>query len=348
MADWSKFFGTVGDTVIGTFGTAAGSVGNKLYEAEISRNNALAKKAETLEKRTNEALKADYTNHVSFHKEILKKYLDALTNPPTTMDFPGTVGSGVEAPQIDLDELRNLYLQTYVSAEAKRAVWYAKAGIKFTPVSMNDMLGDLGGSGIDFEVLGEMVTDSLKAEEGGASILSYAEDIRAGKDVNLSGHIESIQDQIVDAQNAARVEERLPHMSSAEVELFLSKNFNEEAVAKLKQAIRNSIVNRLESGGLTGSQRAPGDEYESALDKARIRQQLNTRPAEGWLEDIVPAPLNENPLYIEQGLAPQAAISPEQGMLTQRQMIAQAEQEAIQRQSNFPQWLEMLRRRAAA
>jgi hypothetical protein len=343
MADWSKFFGTVGDTVIGTFGTAAGSVGNKLYEAEISRNNALAKKAETLEKRTNEALKADYTNHVSFHKEILKKYLDALTNPPSASPFPSTVGSSVDvAPQIDLDELRNLYLQTYVSSEAKRAVWYAQAGIKFTPVSMDDMLGDLGGSGIDFEVLGEMVTDSLKAEEGGASILSYAEDIRAGKDVNLSGHIESIQDQIVDAQNAARVEERLPHMSPAEVELFLSKNFNEEAVAKLKQAIRNSIVNRLESGGLTGSQRAPGDEYEQNLKKTIWGQERDD------FQNLFPSPLNENPLYIEQGLAPQAAISPKQGMLTQQQMIAQAEQEAIQRQSNFPQWLEMLRRRAAA
>mgnify|MGYP003145065466 CR=1 FL=1 len=342
MADWSKFFDAVGDTVIGTFGTAPGSVGNKLRDAEIARGNVLAEKAKTLETRTIDALKTDHATHVGLHKEVLKKYLDALTNPPTTMDFPGTVGSGVEAPQIDLDELRNLYLQTYVSAEAKRAVWFDRAGIKFTPVSMNDMLGDLGGSGIDFEVLGEMVTDSLKAEEGGASILSYAEDIRAGKDVNLSGHIESIQDQIVDAQNAARVKERLPHMSDAEVELFLSKNFNEEAVAKLKQAIRNSIVNRLVSGGLTGSQRAPGDEYEQNLKKTIWGQERDD------FQNLFPSPLNENPLYIEQGLAPQAAISPEQGMLTQRQMIAQAEQEAIQRQSNFPQWLEMLRRRAAA
>ena len=113
-------------------------------------------------------------------------------------------------------------------------------------------------------------------------------------------------------------------------------------MAKLKQAIRKSIVNRLVSGGLTGSERAPGDEYERNLNKTRWGQQREDN------QNLFPSPLNENPLYIEQGLAPQAATSPEQGMLTQRQMIAQAEQEAIQRQSNFPQWLEMLRRRAAA
>ena len=338
MADWSKFFNVLGDTAIGTFGTAAGSVGNKLYDAEIARNNALAKRAETLETRTVDALKTDFTNHFSVFKQVNSKLVDALAKPPT-LDI---AGGGDVLPEADLTQLRTLWVESLVRAEAKRAAWYAKAGINFTPITIEDYLGDAQGTGMAVDILGEMVTDSLKAEEGGASILAYAEDIQAGKNVNLEGSIEAIKRQFILAQNEALVAEGLPHMSSNEEELFISKKFNDETLAKLKQAIRKSIVNRLVSGGLTGSERAPGDEYERNLNKTRWGQQREDN------QNLFPSPLNENPLYIEQGLAPQAATSPEQGMLTQRQMIAQAEQEAIQRQSNFPQWLEMLRRRAAA
>jgi len=349
MADWSKFFDIAGETVQQTFGTSPGSIGNRLRDAEIARGNALAKKAETLESRTVDALQTDFKNHFGLFKTVHSKLVDALATPPTL----AIGGGGDMLPETDLTQLRTLWVESLVRAEAKRAAWYAKAGIDFTPVSFEDYLGDAAGSGIAVDVLGEMVTDSLKAEEGGASILSYAKDIQEGKTVNLEGNIESIKQQFVKAQNAARVEEQLPHMSDAEVELFLNKKFSEETIAKLKQAIRKAIVNRLVSGGLTGSQRAPGDEYESNLSKTRWEMERQE------FQDAFPSPLNENPLYIERGLVPQvketgvglppqAGISPDQGMLTQKQMIAEAEQEAIQRQSNFPQWLEMLRRRAAA
>jgi len=349
MADWSKFFGTIGETVQQTFGTVPGSVGNKLYDAEIARGNALAKRAETLETRNVDATKLDWSNNLGLHKEVLKKYLDALTKAPT-MDYGGASGEAL-APEIDLTELRQVYAQTYFITEAKRAVYFAAAGLKFTPVSMDDMLGEMKGSGMDFEILGGMVADSLKGEEGGASLLEYAKDIQAGKTVNLEGNIESIQKQFVDAQNAARVKEQLPHMSPAETELFLNKQFSEERLAKLKQAIRKSIMELATSGSTLGPDvfdpEEDKDRYRSDQERASLMEQLEGRRPEGWLENIVPAPLSEQPAYQEEG-EPQAALGSTQGMLTQRQMIAQAEQEAIQRQSNFPQWLEMLRRRAAA